>query len=241
MNPSTWVRDWDKVKKCLVTNADKSVMTTKAVKIYIPERYREKSLAEIGTDTYILGMYALVVEDKYYAVSNVCGMVRIKPSSISTVKYEGESYLEFSFDPGSVVIATTSLVRDDVLVYRIFHYFIAGGRVPFYMDYDDACQLFKTADKHANVRLARSRPILEMFAATISRDPKKRTEYYRHSLPQGTEAPTFGPAFVAMRDVTMGPTNTTARLQGAYWNDALTSALVNPSSRPERFEQLLRA
>lgn len=241
MNPSSWVRDPERVKKALVKLPDKSVMTTKPMKIYIPERFREKSLAEVGSEVYILGMYALVMEDKYYSVAKVCAMMRIKPTAIATVKYDGETFLEFTFDPGSVVIATTSLIQDDELVYHIFNLFISNGKVPFYMGYDDVAAMFNTADKYAKMRLAKSRSILEMFAASIARDPNKRTEYYRHSLPKGTEAPAKGPAFLSLRNISMGPTNTTARLQGSYWNDGLTSALVNPSKRRERFEQLLRS
>ena len=79
----------------------------------------------------------------------------------------------------------------------------------------------------------------QMFAAAITRDSANRAKYYRHTLsdlPSEDRPPTFIP----LRSVTYGATNTTAKLMGSYWNDGLTSALVNPSEKTERIEQLLR-
>lgn len=241
MDPSIWKRDASKVKPVLVTQPDGSVLTTKPVKIYVPERYVEKGLAEIGSDIFIVGIYAMVVEDKYYAVSRINAMMRIKPTTIATVKIGGASYLEFYFEPGSVVIATTSLIKSDTLVYNIFNYFISNGAIPWFLSYEDVATLFESADYHAGVRLARSHTILEMFAAAIARDPEQRTTYIRHTLDNTSAKAIIQAAFVAMRNISLGPTNTTARLQGSYWADGLTSALANPSTKRERMEQLLRS
>jgi len=79
-----------------------------------------------------------------------------------------------------------------------------------------------------------------MFAAAIARNPNQRTEYFRHSLDDTAVKPTNAPAWIALRNISLGATNTQARLMGSYWADGLTSALTNPSTRVERIEQLLR-
>ena len=241
MDPSVWKRDVSKVRPALAVQADGSVLATRPVKIYVPERFVEKGLGEIGSETFILGVFAIVVDDKYYAVNKVTALVRIKPTTTSTVKFDGTSYLEFYFEPGSVVIASTSLVMSDTLVYHIFNYFLSNGSVPWYLDYEDMATLFLTADRHAGVRLIKNLSILEMFAAAVARDPNKRTMYFRHTLDDGSDTPTQQPAWIALRNISLGATNTTARLQGSYWADGLTSALANPSTKLERVEQLLRS
>ena len=241
MDPSVLKRDASKVRPALVKQADGSVLTSKPLKIYVPERYTEKGLAEIGSETYIVGIFAMVVEDKHYAVSKINAMMRIKPTTISTVKFEGTSYLEFYFEPGSVVFATTSLIMSDTLVYNIFYNFISNGTVPWILSYEDVATLFASADRHAGVDLTRSHTILEMFAAAIARDPNQRTKYYRHTLDDTDKTPTEPVAYIALRNISLGATNTTARLGGSYWNDGLTSALANPSTRLEKVEQLLRS
>lgn len=241
MTPSAWKRDAAKVKAALKHQADGSVLTTRPIKIYVPERYTEKELAEIGSETFIVGIYAMVVDDTYYAVSKINAMMRIKPTTISTVKFDGTTYLEFYFEPGSVVIATTSLVRSDTLVYNIFNYFISNGAIPWFLGYEDVATLFDSAEHHAGVRLTKSHSILEMFTAAIARDPEHRTKYYRQSLDDGKAKPDKPVAFIALRNISLGATNTTSRLMGSRFSDGLDSALANPSRSLERVEQLLRS
>jgi len=241
MEPSKFVRDAAKVRAALTVQADKSVTTAKSLKIYIPERYVEKKLAVIAAEIYILGVFAMVVDDRHYAVSTTNAMMRIKPSTISTVKFDGDSYLEFEFEPGSVVFATTELIKTDTLVYYIFDEFIAKGRVPWFIEYEDLAKIFESAEKHAGVALGKQHSIIEMFAAAIARDAKKRSSYYRHSLAPRASAADEAPLFIPLRSIVDGATNTTAKLMGSYWNDGLTSALRNPSEKTERIERLLRA
>lgn len=240
MDKSRWVRDPEKVKAVLVKQADHSVVATKPCKIYIPKRFVEKQLAVIAAETYIVGIFAIVVEDKYYSVSLTNAMLRIKPSMISTVKFDGDSYLEFSINPGGIVFATTQLIKSDVLVYKIFDEIIAKGHVPWYVGYDDLCMLFTSAKKHAGVNLGPSHAILEMFAASITRDSVDRSKYYRHTIETQDDATTRPPTVIPLRSVVLGATNTTSRLLGSYFDDGLTSALVNPSQRTEKIEELLR-
>lgn len=240
MDWTRWQREPSKVHQALSVQKDGSIVTAKGCKIYIPERFVEKQLAEIGAETYIVGIFAIVVDDKYYGVSTTNAMMRVCPTTISTVKFDQDSYLEFTFDPGSVVVATTSLIKSDTLVYYIFDEFIAKGRIPWYISYEDLAKLFDSADRHAGVSLGHNHTILEMFAAAIARSPSSRSRYYRHEVSSQDDPITRPPTIIALRAITYGATNTTAKLMGSHWGDGLTSALVNPSEKQERIEDILR-
>lgn len=240
MDRSQWIRNPGKVHAALVPQPDGSVLAAREVKVYFPTRFAEKQLAEIGAEVYTTAIFAMVVDDKYYSVSTVNAKIRLKPTSIATVKFDGDSYLELSFAAGSVVIADTSLLRRDTLVYQIFDEIIAKGRVPWYLDYDDIARLFDTAESHADVRFGPVHSVLEMFAATIARDPDDRSRYYRHSYSETNGKPDKLPAFVAFRSISYGATNTLSRLGGSYFAEGLGSALVNPSQSTEAIEELLR-
>ncbi len=240
MDQTAWVRNPSKVHAALVKQADDSVMAARDVRIYIPSRYTEKQLATIGAEIYTAGIVGIVVDDKHYGVSTVNAMMRLKPSSIATVKFSGDSYLEFSFPAGSTVIADTKLIRLDSLVYKIFDEMIAKGRVPWYMDYEDLAKLFDTAEPHANVRFGPVHAIMEMFAAAIARDPENRARFYRHVYAEVNGKPVTVPAIIPFRSITYGATNTTAKLLGSYFGEGTISALVNPSEQTEHIENLLR-
>ena len=240
MDWSRWTRSPEKVRAALKEQPDNSVVTSKPLKIYVPKRFMEKQLAQVAAEIYIVGIFAMVVDDTYYGVSTVNAMMRIKPTSIATGKFVHESYLEFQFDPGSVVIANTLLIKNDVLVYKIFDEIVAKGHTPWYVGYEDLAKLFASAEKHAGVKLKNSHAILEMFAAAVARDSVERSNYFRHVVKDQFDYVNKPPTIIPLRSVSYGTTNTTAKLLGSYWDDGLTSALVNPSTKTERIEELLR-
>lgn len=240
MDRSRWTRNPAKVHAALVEQPDRSILATRDVRIFIPARFVEKQLADIAAEIYTVGIFAMVVDDKYYAVSTVNAMVRLKPTTISTVKFDGDSYLEFRFPAGSTVIADTNLIRTDSLVFKIFSEIIAKGRVPWYLDYEDLAKLFDTAESHANVRFGAVHSVLEMFVAAIARDPANRAQYYRLVYDEVNGVPTVKPDYIPFVSITYGATNTTSRLLGSYFDQGMVSALNNPSEKNEHIEQLLR-
>lgn len=235
MNPKQLVRDAAKVNATLTEVGDQLVTLT-GCKIYIPTRYAEKGLISVGDETYIVMMYALVIDDKYYAVSNVPARARIEPDVTNTVSLESDEYFEFIFEPGSVVIANLNLVQDKNLTFDIHEELVGRGKIPWYFNYDDTGKLFDEAPKHAGVKVGANHAILEMIASTIARDETDPTRFYR----QIPDIKKVTPFYVPFKSVTYGASNTTAKLMGAYWNEGLTSALINPTENVEAIEELLR-
>jgi hypothetical protein len=240
MDPRTLIRDGDKVKANLVTMEDGSIVTRKGCTLQIPLRFTERSLAIISSEIYVIGIWAMVVDQKYYGVSLTCAMMRISPSSTQVIKVDDDDYLEFGFAPGSVVFATNQLLKTNTIVYQIFDEFISNGRIPWYVAYEDLARVFDTAGLHAGLDLTSSHTLLEMFAASISRDKEDRTRYFRQVVQDRQEQYSQPPVFIAFRDVMYSATNTTAKLMGSFASDGLTSALVNPAQKSERIEELLR-
>lgn len=241
MDRSQWKRNPGKVHEALAPQSNGTVLARKDIKVYIPSRFVEKQLATIGAEVYTLAIFAMVVDDKYLAVSTTNAKLRLSPTAIATVKFDGQSYLELSFPAGSVVIPDTNVLRQDTLPYLIFDEFIAKGKIPWYLEYDDVAKLFDTAQSHAGLKFDRVHSVLEMFAAAITRSAKNRSQYYRHAIAGKSDAELPDYAFVAFRSITFGASNTTSRLMGSYFGEGLTSALVNPSETNEAIEDLLRS
>lgn len=240
MNPKHLRRDAAKVQACLKELPDGRLVTTKLTRIYIPARFAERGLAEIGIETHIVGIYAISVEDTFYGISMVNAMMRIEPTSTMKVVIDEEEYYQFTFEPGSTVLPSVHLVKMDTLVYKIYDEIIAKGRVPWYLGYTELGKLFDTARKHAGANIGSNHGVTELIVSMISRDAKDRTKYYRQTIQSLDEMAKRPPAFIPMRSVTYAATNTTNKLAGSYFNEGLVSALVSPSERTERIEELLR-
>lgn len=240
MNPKQLIRDPAKIHAVLAELPDGRLVTKKEVKIYVPSRFDERGLASVGMETYIVGIYAIVIDDKYYGVSMVNAMCRIEPTSTVKVVFDEEEYYEFTFDAGSTVMATVHLVRTDTLVYKIYDEIISKGRVPWYLGYTELGKLFDTAKYHAGANIGANHEVTELIISMISRDPKDRVKYYRQTVKSIEDVEKNPPAFIPLRSVTYAATNTTNKLAGSYFNEGLVSALVSPADRVERIEELLR-
>lgn len=232
-------RNPSKVKANLKVTDDGAVYTTAPCTIQIPERYATRHLASIGNEVFILGFFALIMEDSYYAVSTTAAMMRITPSGTDTVVIDDVPYYEFSFDAGDRVIYSTDLVRNDTLTYYIYDEHVAKGRVPWYFTYEDLGRIFLTDRLHAGTDLG-SPVVSDLIISTTTRNPEDLSQLYRHEYKGGDYSQKNPPKVIPFRSVIWNTSDTTSKLIGAYFTDSINSALVNHSDRVERIEELLR-
>lgn len=241
MQVNKLIRDPNRVHAALRELEDGRLVCVKPVKIYIPVRFEEKGLASLGVETYILGVYAIVVDEVYYGVSTVNAMIRIQPSSYIKIKVDGDDYYEFSFDAGSTVMSTVHLVKTDTIPYRIYDELMGKGRVPWYLDYIAMGRIYDTANYHAGAPVGANQEVTELIVSMIGRSAKDRTLYYRQSINTLEDLVTTPPAWVGLRSVQYAASNTLNKLAGSYFDIGVQSALVSPSTRVERLETILRA
>lgn len=237
MDHRQYIHDGAKAQSYLREVEGDRLVTTRGCKIVIPVRFAERGLAYVGIDTRIVGIFAIIVEDHYYGVSLANAMMRITPSSTNKVMYDEDEYYEFTFDPGATVCPSLQLVKIDTLVYNIYDEILAKGRVPWYLSYEMMGKLFDTAKEHAGANIGQQQEVTELMVSIIARDEEDRTKYYRQVVASN---PNKLPAFIPLRSVAYAATNTLNKVAGSYARDGLISALVTPTERVERLEDLLR-
>jgi hypothetical protein len=237
---SQLIRDPVKIHQDLKTLPDNRLLTTKGCRIQIPANWQTQKLAYLGTEIYILGIFAIILEDRYYGVSRAPTMFHIEPDSTQTVKIQDNDYLEFNFEPNTTVAKTVEVLMDNQILYNIYNEFIAKGSVPWYFSYRDLGALFEHSKRYSSTELGANHMIQEMVAATIARNPAKLTEQYRHSLKSYDDLAKTEPTIIKLNSVSYSATNTTAKLIGAYFEEGTISALINPSTQEEPIEAILR-
>ena len=239
MDISTLVRSKEKVMESLVVMQDGSIVTKTGCVIHVPARFTERDLAYIGVDTYVIGLFPIIVEKTYYSVLMVMAMVQLDPWRREKVKIGGEDYYEFTFKKGSTVIKSDRLVKTDTLPYKVYDEVIAKAKVPYYMDYDTLGNIFDSAIKHAGANVGENSEVTELIVSMIARNPKDKTIYYRQAIESLTDLRTAPPQWVAIKNVTYSATNTVNRLAGAYFDEGVAASLMYPSDRVERIEEIL--
>jgi len=113
--------------------------------------------------------------------------------------------------------------------------------VPWYLDYNDLGHIFDTASSHAGANVGTNPEVTELIVSIIARNSKDRTQYYRSCINSLEELKTNPPVFISMKSVPYAATNTTNKLAGSYFGEGVVSALVSPSEKRERIENLLLA
>ncbi len=224
---------------------DGSLVAKKETRIYIPLKYRTRNLATFGPNTRTVAIFPIVIGNDY-SVMKVCANIDLTPTSTRSVVIEDEEFIELFFEAGTTIAKSLKLVQSAVLVYYISDHFYSKGDVPWFINYNDLSELFDTAIKHAGTDLNVDPAILELIAASLSRQVKDRTKYLRHALKSQAEFEhpemlgNGGVSYISLKNIELGATNTTAKLMGNYFNDGLSSALVTETKQTEGVEDLLR-
>lgn len=235
------LRDAAYIKSFLQELPTGQLFTTKACRIQIPTRYKDRDIASIGLETYVYGIFALISEENKYAVSNVTALMKILPYKTLEIDVGGIPYYEFHFEPNTVIVETLDLVKKDILIYNVLDEFIFQGKIPWFLNYEDVAKLFDSSQDFAGSNVAESPETLELLASMIARNPDNRLQYYRTILKSYDDLITNPPDFVPMLSVYYSATNTLNKLAGRNYNDGIVSALVTPTEKIQRIEQLVRA
>lgn len=233
-------RDANAALSYLTENTAGQVLTKKACKIQIPVRFTEIGLGEVGINTFSYGFFPIIFDTNEYTVLSACAMVELNPYKLTTVTIDETDYYEFYFDPGQVVIKATDLVKKETLMYNVFDEFIFKGKLPWYAEYEDVGTLFDTALYHAGSKVAQNLEVVEFVASMISRSKDDRTKYIRTVANTYSDVRLEKVDFVPLKNVFYSVNSTLNKIAGSYFNDGVTSALVQPSENVEKIEAIIR-
>lgn len=241
MDISKLTRDPKKVRAIFVEMEDDSIVTREGCKIYIPNRYINKGLAGIGDTVWSVGVFVIVTDSGSYSISSATSFLTLDPSDIRQVKLPDENmYYELYFPAGSVVFKSKWLSKTDKPIDPLFEEFVINGNIPYGFTVFDYAKLFRFANMYSGFSMGANNQIFESLVAITARDPKDLNKQWRYCNTKQTDAYTNPPVIVGLRNAARISTNTTAKLLGSYFGDARVSALINPPSRLEGVEEILR-
>ena len=234
-------RDEQYIDSNLFEQKTGELVTKKPLRIMFPSHYLDGKLGYIEEDIHVVGIFALIMEDKY-SVSKTFGLIGLTPDDLREITIEDVKYTELSFLPGSVVAPSLNMLQDPDIIYQVYDEIVAKGKNPWYLSYFDNSRLFDHTKEDTGAALGISPSLLSIYAAARARQEKDRTKYYRELLKSQSDVEKINPVIIPARSVAFGATNTTARLAGSYLkNEGIVASLVYPSKESESVEELLRS
>lgn len=235
-------RNKDFILGNLLINPDptKPVLCKKPMKVVFPQRYVDRSMAFLGSETSFTGIFATLCEGSY-SVTKACAMVPSEPDATRTVNWLGKEYVELSYEAGSTYMKNRELVKQDQLVYRIYDEFINKGNVPWFIDYDDMAHIFDTANKHGGTSITDAKEVTHLIISLIARQKGDLTQYFRTAVETREDLDKIKPTFIAMINAAYGPTNTLNRVAGSYFDEGAVASIIYPTERVEKLEIAYRS
>lgn len=235
-------RDDKHIKSLLSETKDGRLIALKDIDIVFPEDYLTAKLAKMDEKFQLLGVFAFVdLEAKKYAVFSIPARVYANISEMFTFKNQDEVQRVLHYTRGDTILETMDVMAEEQLSYYIYHHFTALGRVPWFMNYDDILKIYDKDSYYIGKSLINIPQVLEMIQSNIARDPKNDKFMYRDTVKNYDEVDSKMPNWVALRNISLGATDTYNKLLGSYYEDGLTSGLAEKSKKITRIEKILRS
>lgn len=233
-------RNPEKVLSAFQDLSNGRVVAKKQLTITFPVRFRDINLAVIGKTSFVYGLFAILIDGEY-ALLNMNGYIELGEASIKIEEVGEVEYYTFTYEPGQTVIMSKDIVARSSLIFAAIDEFVFKGKVPWYVGYDDMGKIFETAQSHAGSRARIIPSMMEFFAAYIGRQKDNRVKFVREGAKSYADFTPEKVHWVPLRSVFYSAPGTVNKLAGAYFQDGIVSALVNPSTQVESVESVLRA
>ena len=212
------------------------IFTGTKLEVLIPKDYFDRKLLTLGDIATSLGIFQIRINDTYFANFMILARLNIEFITYRNETIDDTQYIILLLEKNSVFIQNSKIVKDSNLIYEIFVFFLALGKIPSFIQYEDISKLFDNDSNHCGVDLKINHSIYEMIYAHMFRDNEDPYRFYRHTMMNKQ------PVIVPIRMISHGPTSTSARITGSYLNEGLVSSLVDETERaPSKIENLFRA
>lgn len=214
---------------------DNSTLTTHRISVLFPERYLGRELASIGVNfVKVLGIYAIVNDNKEYTVINTPIFHELLPESTEIVDIDGKNYVMCGFDKNSVYLSSNDLIVMDSFVYELFAEFFLQGNVPWYLDYTDLVNIFRQSKQFTNTSLGDDLVTWETITSLVTRYSSDKTKYHRQTVDKPY-------SYVGLNDIRYGYDNTGARIIGGYMKEGIVTAIIDKEKETSDTSRILRA
>jgi len=224
-------RDKDFIQSKLYLK-DGKIYTKEKTVIEFPKWYENKELLDIQDVTYLFGVFAIIIGDKY-SVSIIPTLINTSPIIIREVERDNITYIQFVYGKDDVLIDNINVVKKDLLSYNLFENFFIYAKAPWFMEYEDLIKVLDNVYPYANSNLGNNFIATELVTSFIARTKKDKSIFLRQD-------PTAQAEYVDLTNVYFSALSTLNKVAGNYFTEGLTSALVQKEKEPTKLENLVR-
>jgi len=208
------------------------VYTKEKLIIEFPKWYEKKGLLVIDDVSYLYGIFALIIDNKY-SVSIIPTLLPTTPIAVTEVVKDEIEYIQYHYGKGDVIIENTTVVKKEILSFNLFESFFLQARVPWFIEYEDLIRILDNLQKYAKSNLGNNYISTELVVSFITRNKEDKRVFYRQKQDEPYE-------YIDLMNVYYSAISTISKLAGNYFTESLVSALVQHEDKPNKLEVLIR-
>lgn len=235
-----FTKNVSKVLGALRKNKDGSVTVLKPLTLHVPQKFQTKKFIDISDRVKVLASYALVLENKYFAMDSATTMFETNPSMINNIIVDDEPYFELVYEPNDLLVVKDDVLIDKELVYPVSTEFFSNGRLPWYFESEEIIAIYPNLEQFNGVDLRSNMTVYSILLSMMQRNPKDINLPFRTAITTKDSIGKLNPIHVGMNKVDLIVTGTLAKLGGPYLNPSITAALNVESTELSETEWLLR-
>jgi hypothetical protein len=217
-----------------------TILTSVNMSILVFGKFVEKDMTILDNVCKVIGVVAIVDENKNYAIMTVPGVYDVEPNAIGDIEIDGEHYYNLEIEKDEALISDITIVKNNSYIYKLFDVFVLNGKVPFFLGYEDMLKVFKNLPKFTGSKLGKDTLPFEIFVAMIARNEKDPTIEYRLSIKNKNDLKHI-PKWVGLNNIYYSYGSTLAKIAGSYFKTGTLVATINKSSEPTKLEKILKA
>lgn len=211
---------------------DNKIYTKEKTIIEFPKWYENKELLDIQDITYLYGIFAIIIDGRY-SVSIIPTLINTTPIIIHEVERNNIVYIQFVYGKDDILIDNINIVKKDLLSYNLFENFFIYAKVPWFIEYEDLINILDNLYAYSNSNLGNNFIATELVTSFIARTKKDKSVFFRQNI--ATEV-----SYVDLTNVYFSALSTLNKISGNYFQEGLTSALIQKETLPTKLENLVR-
>ena len=214
---------------------DNKIYTKEKLIIEFPKWYADKELLDIQDTTYVYGIFAMIIGDKY-SVSVVPTLITTTPIVVTEIERDEVTYIQFVYGKDDCIIDNINVVKKELLSYNFFENFFIYAKIPWFIEYEDLIKACDNLLKYAKSGLGSNFIATELVTSFIARIKSNKSIFFRQNVK-------YNRADIDYVDLTnpyYSSISTVSKLGGNYFTESLTSAIVQKQDSVTQLEKLVR-
>ncbi|UVD32198.1 hypothetical protein [Vibrio phage phiKT1028] len=238
MEPKNLVRNQLLNRKALKQLEDGSVVATRHLVGYIPNRFIENSMATVTDVVTTVGVIGFVdpKSDAFFS-TYVQTEFTLCPSNMGEENVNGERYLTMDFEEGDIVFRSLSSIQNANLNFTFYREFCWLNKLPWYTDHTKVRSTFDRAKMITGRGVGSSPTVYRVMTSLTERDPDDPSQPYRYSKAIKEGRP---PLTVGLNNGSLLIDGTFNRLIGGYDQDNLIMAVLEKDDKVTTEELIIK-